>query len=137
MDSATPNELHHIAMSHVLAQIRKLCMPRSYSFADGKTRMGAVRPAFFIGDQPGHNKHLAKTTKGCEVCMAPSDKLDSTDKTFPARDSQALLRSMRRLAESCLDDEERVLRRKEKANQGVGKGERDEIFSELCVGNGR
>ena len=42
--------------------------------------------------------------------MAPADKLDSTDEIFPARDSRALLRSMRRLAESCLDDEERVLR---------------------------
>ena len=28
------NELHHIAMSHAIVQIRKLCMPRSYRFAD-------------------------------------------------------------------------------------------------------
>ena len=45
------NELHHIVMSHVVVQIRKLCMPRSYRFADGLTRMGVVRPDFFIGDQ--------------------------------------------------------------------------------------
>ena len=29
------NELHHIAMSHVAVQIRNLCMPRSYRFAEG------------------------------------------------------------------------------------------------------
>jgi len=44
------------------------------------------------------------------VCMAPADKLDSTDETFPARDSRAFLRSMLCLAESCLDNEVRVLR---------------------------
>ena len=96
-------------MSHVVVQIRNLCMPRPYHFADGKTRMGVVRTAFFMGDQPGQVNHLAKTTKGCGEGMAPANKLDSTDETFPARDSRALLRSMRRLAESCLDDEGRVL----------------------------
>ena len=76
------NEVHYIAMGHVVDQIRKLCMPRPYLFTDGKTRMGIVRPAFFMGDQPGQDKHLAKTTKGCGVCMAPADKLDSTEETF-------------------------------------------------------
>ena len=54
--------------------------------------------------------------------MAPADKLDSTDETFPARDSRALLRSMRRLRmrEVCFE--------KKEANQRVGKGERDGIF---------
>ena len=28
------NELHHIAMSHVVVQIRNLCIPRSYRFAE-------------------------------------------------------------------------------------------------------
>ena len=28
------NELHHIAMCHVVVQIRNLCMPLSYSFAE-------------------------------------------------------------------------------------------------------
>ena len=56
-------ELHHIATSYVVVQIRKLCMPRSYRFADGKTRIGVVRPAYIMGDQPGQDKHLAKTTK--------------------------------------------------------------------------
>ena len=29
------NELHHIAMRHIVVQIRNLCMPRSYRFAEG------------------------------------------------------------------------------------------------------
>ena len=29
------NELHHIAMSNVVVQIRNLCMPWSYRFAEG------------------------------------------------------------------------------------------------------
>ena len=103
------NEVHHIAMSHVVVQIRKLCNSRSFRFADGKTRMGVARPAFFLGDQPGQGKHLAKTTKACGLCMAPADKLNSTVETFPARDSWALIRSMRRLAESRLDNEGRVI----------------------------
>ena len=108
------NEVHHIAMGHVVDQIRKISMPRPYRFADGETRMGVVRLAFMMGDQPGQDKHLAKTTKGCGVCMCPADKLDSTVETFPARNSSALLRSMRRLAESCLDNEGRVIRGRKK-----------------------
>ena len=103
------NELHHIAMSHVVVQIQKICMPRSYRFADGKTRMSVARLAFFMGNQPGQDKHLARTTKGCGVCMAPADKLDSTVETFPARNSRSLLSHMRCLAASCLDTEEREL----------------------------
>ena len=131
------NEVYHIAMNHVVDQIRKLCMLWSYHFAVGKTRMGVVRPAFFIGDQPEQDKHLAKTTKGCGVCMAPVDKLDSTDETFPARDSRTLLRSMRRLAESCLDDEGRVLRGKKKQIREWEKAKGMRFFSELSFGNGR
>ena len=108
------NEVHHIAMGHVVDQIRKLCVQRPYRFADGLTRKGVARLAFFLGDQPGQDKHLAKTTKGCGMCQCPADKLDSTEETFPPRDSRALLRSMRRLAESCLDNEGRLLRGEKK-----------------------
>ena len=88
------NEVHHIAMGHVVDQIRKLCVQRPYRFGDGLTRKGVARLAFFLGDQPGQDKHLAKTTKGCGMCHCPADKLDSTEETFPPRDSRALLRFM-------------------------------------------
>ena len=32
------NEMYHIAMSHVVVQIRNLCMSRSYRFAEGPAR---------------------------------------------------------------------------------------------------
>ena len=42
------NEVHHIAMSHAVDQIRKLFMPRPYRFADEKSWMGVVRLAMLL-----------------------------------------------------------------------------------------
>ena len=39
------NEVHHIAMGHVVDQIRKISMQQPYRFADGETRVGVVRLA--------------------------------------------------------------------------------------------
>ena len=42
------NEVHRIAMSHAVDQIRKLFMPLPYCFADGKSRMGVERLAMLL-----------------------------------------------------------------------------------------
>ena len=106
-------EVHRSAMHSVAEQIRKFCKARPYLFADGTTRLAEGRPAIFIGDQPGQDKLLSKLTKGCSVCCAPFEELDRTDKEWPLRDSGALLESMRRIADECLNDGGEVIRGKQ------------------------
>jgi len=100
------------SMHILVAQIREVCRPRAWLFADKETRMAEARLAYFIGDQPAQDKLLGKLTKGCSVCWAPADQLDSTDEVWPLRDSAVLLRSMRRLAAECLNEAGEVMRGK-------------------------
>ena len=68
------------------------------------------RLAFAMGDGPAQNKHLAKETKGCCVCMAPADELDRTDQTWPLRDCHDILHSLLLLAAECLKDAREEMR---------------------------
>ena len=102
-------EINRDAMAVLICQIRKLCKPRPWLFADGVTRMGVCRLAYTIGDQVAQDKLLSKLTKGCSVCWAGHRDLDSTERVWPLRDSAALLSSMRRVAAECLDDEGGVI----------------------------
>ena len=105
-------ELHMQAMDHAVSQLRAIAHPRPWRFADGKCLMGVARLAFAMGDGPAQNKHLAKVSKGCGVCMAPANQLDSTDQTWPLRDCHEILHSMRLLAAECLNDAGEVKRGK-------------------------
>ena len=70
------------------------------------------RLAFAMGDGPAQNKHLAKETKGCGVCMAPADELDRTDQTWPLRECHDILHSLLLLAAECLNDAREEMRGK-------------------------
>ena len=100
------------SMHILMEQIRIVCRPRAWLFADKEIRMAECRLAYFIGDQPAQDKLLGKLTKGCSVCWAPGEQMDCTDKVWPLRDSAALLRSMRRLAADCLNEAGEVKRGK-------------------------
>ena len=52
----------------------------------------SIRDGGPLGDGPAQNKLLAKVSKGCGVCMAPANQLDSTDQTWPLRDCHEILR---------------------------------------------
>ena len=92
------------AMHFICDQIRQVCKPRPWLFADGVTRMAEGRLAYAIGDQLAQDKLMCKVGRGCSVCWAPAKKLDYTNKIWPLRDSAALLRSMQHLANDCLND---------------------------------
>jgi len=100
------------SMHILIAQIRIVCRPRAWLFADKEIRMAEGRLAYFIGDQPAQDKLLGKLTKGCSVCWAPGDQMDSTDKVWPLRGAAALLSSMRRMAADCLNEAGEVKRGK-------------------------
>ena len=117
-------EMNRESMAVLVSQIRKLRKPRPWLFADGVTRMGVCRLAYTIGDQPAQDKLLSKLTKGCSVCWAGAHDLDSTERVWPLRDSAKLLRSMRRVAAECLDDEGEVIYGKGKVIQDWEKKHR-------------
>ena len=97
-------EVHSAAMHPVVERIREFFEAQPYLFAVGVTRLAAGRPAIIIGDQPGQDKLLSKVMKGCSVCCAPFDELDSTDKEWLLRESCELLQSMQRIAAECLNE---------------------------------
>ena len=83
--------------------------------------MGCCRLACAMGPGDGHaqNKHLAKISKGCCVCMVPSyEELNRTDQTLPVLDCHDILHSLHTtsftpcssLAADCLDDAGEVKR---------------------------
>jgi len=101
-----------LAMDRAVWQLRAIAHPRPWRFANGQSLMGVARLAFAMGDGPAQNKHLAKVTKGCGVCMASANELDTTGQTWPLRDCNDLLHSLRLLAAECLNDAGEVKRGK-------------------------
>ena len=61
-------EVHQAGLHIVLEAIRELCAPSPYRFANGEVYTGEVRLAFFMGDQPAHNKHVGWRSNGCRMC---------------------------------------------------------------------
>ncbi len=96
-------------MHVVLEAIKELCAPASYRFANGEVHIGEVRLAFFMGDQPAHDKHAAKKSKSCRMCGAPHDELADTDEVWPLVDWKACKLSMLHTAVTCLDDDGKVI----------------------------
>ena len=107
-------QVHMQAMDRAVSQLRAIAHPRPWLFANGETLMGCCRLAFAMGDGPAQNKHLAKVSKGCGVCMAPYEQLDATDQAWPARDCHDILQSLRLLAAECVNDEGQIRRGKKK-----------------------
>jgi hypothetical protein len=107
-------EVHQLGLHIVLDAIRELNSPAAYRFANGQVLMGEARLAFIMGDQPAQDKHMCKNSKSCRLCLCPHDKLASTDEVFPPFDWRASQRSLLRTAESCLDDDGKVLYGKKK-----------------------
>ncbi len=70
-------EVHQAGKHVVLEATKELCAPASYRFAnhDGEVHIGEVCLAFFMGDQPAHDKHATKKSKSCRMCGAQHDKL--------------------------------------------------------------
>ena len=102
-------EVHQAGLHLVLEAIRELCAPSPYRFANGEVYTGEVRLAFFMGDQPAHNKHVGWRSNGCRMCSAPHDRLADTDEIWPLFDWRACHRSLQRHALSCLDDDGNVI----------------------------
>ena len=102
-------ELHQAGLHVVLEAIRELCAPAHYKFANGEIYTGEVRLAFFMGDQPAHDKHFGWKCKGCRICTAPYDRLGDTDEVWPLFDWRACQRSLQRHALACLDDDGEVI----------------------------
>jgi hypothetical protein len=73
-------EVHQAGLHVGLEAIRELCAPAPYKFANGEIYTGEVRLAFFMGDQPAHDKHFGRKLecKGCRICTAPYDRLGDT-----------------------------------------------------------
>lgn len=112
------------AMDRAVTQLRAIAHPRPWRFANGESLMGVVRLAFAMGDGPAQNRHLAKLTKGCGVCMASADELDRTDQTWPLRDCHDILHSLRLLAAECLNDAGEVRQGKKKVIRDWEKSNR-------------
>ena len=117
-------EVHMQAMDRAVTQLRAIAHPRPWRFANGESLMGVVRLAFAMGDGPAQNRHLAKLTKGCGVCMASADELDRTDQTWPLRDCHDILHSLRLLAAECLNDAGEVRQGKKKVIRDWEKSNR-------------
>ncbi len=110
-------EVHQVGLSMVLQAVRELTSPAAYRFANGQALIGEARLAFMMGDQPAQDKHFGKKSKSCRMCLCPYDKLASTDETFPPCDWRACRQSLRRTANACLDDDEKVLYGKKKVTE--------------------
>ncbi len=53
-------EVHQAGLHVVFEAIQEHCAPASYSFANGEVHIREARLAFFMGDQPAHDKHVAE-----------------------------------------------------------------------------
>ena len=102
-------EVHQAGLHVVLEAIKEIGSPAPYRFANGEVHVGEGRLAFFMGDQPAHDKHAAKKSKSCRMCGAPHDKLADTDEVWPLIDWRACKLSMLRTAATCLDDDGKVI----------------------------
>ena len=107
-------EVHQAGLHVVFEAIQELCAATPFRFADNKVHIAECRLAFFMGDQPAHDKHVAKKSKSCRLCGAPHDKLADTDEVWPLIDWRARKLSMLRTAATCLDDEGNVIYGKKK-----------------------
>ena len=105
-------ELYHRSMDHIIADLNRLCSSDIYlRFADGVVRHCRAFYHLLVMDGAEVAAALLCDVNQCPVCTCPRSELDSTDRSYPFRDTESLKEAVNAARDEHLDEEGRVLPR--------------------------